>query len=163
MFRNLLGMVFLKAVDRRCPSTCPRVYADDTSASSRSVSNLSDFLSQAGIFATITGQRIKPPKCKLRSTNPSLISDLQALRLANTPLDKVQDVRFLGAQFHLGRPVDDRNALVLEISEQVRRVACLPPTSEERRQIISSASIPGAVHGHSPRFWRFNKATHGCR
>ena len=146
---NLLGMVFLKTIDSRCPSTCPRVYADDTSASSGSVSNLSNFLFEAGTFATVSGQRIKPSKCKLWSTNPNLLPDLQALRLANKSLDIVQDVRFLGAQFgfHLGTPLDNRDALLLEISEQVRRVACLPLTAEEKGLLISSAAIPRAVHG----------------
>ena len=142
-------MVFLRAVDDRCPEVTPGAYADDTIASASSVSALSQFLIEAGSFATVTGQRIKPSKSKLWTICLALVKDIEALRLLSSPFKIVQDIRFLGANFgfHLGKPVDERSSLLAEVCEQTRRAACLPLTAEERGQVIFSAAITRAVHG----------------
>ena len=145
---NLLVMVLFRAVDATCPSVTPRGYADDISASSMTVDGLSSFLQLAGKFASVTMQRLKPKKCKLWSLREDVVADLQALRVAQSSLEVIQDFSYLGASFgfHRGVPHNFRLSLFDGIKDEVGRVACLPLPAEQRVSVVAVASIPKALH-----------------
>jgi hypothetical protein len=162
---NLLVSVFLRFAEAPSvisePSHCsgppagttgqiiPQAYADDISASSKSVSTLDTFLQKAGSFALVTGQRLKVPKCKVWSTQPQLNKDLKLLRLAQRPLDVVSDIRYLGAQFgfHPGMPKVEWNSKISKFEHLVTRAKALPLSAENKADVIAAAPIARLFHG----------------
>ena len=75
--------------------------------------------------------------------------ELSLLRLGQSKLDVVSDLRYLGAQFgfHSGTPAVERAALLACFDATVRRVACLPLSAENKACLIASAPIAKILHG----------------
>ena len=146
---NLLVSVFMRLSNHEAPAVEPRAYADDISGSARASSAIGSFLSLAGSFASVTAQRLNTKKCTLWGTSEAIKRELSLLRLGQSKLDVVSDLRYLGAQFgfHSGTPEVERTALLACFDATVRRVACLPLSAENKACLIASAPIARILHG----------------
>ena len=146
---NLLVSIFLRFSESSQSNTVAQAYADDVSGSSTEVSSLQTFLIQAGSFAKVTGQRLKASKCTVWCTSKSLLSDLKALRLGTSPLNIVDDVRYLGALFgfHEGLPRVGWNAKLDSFTRLVDRTRALPFAAEGKAQVIAACPIAKTFYG----------------